>query len=342
MCNVFLSGDVGISEDEEEDCFITFTTSESRCDALFDRGLDMVAQGDPSAALKTFLETLTALQECQYTNKLLPTLYQLTEVYSVLGEADKCKEISDTLSSMHEALNNAVRERKKGKRERGRGRTEQVDCMNLFLCKANALECFARESEEKGDITCALKFAESAFRIQQYTLGPQHPVAVQSQANLSASCARCGGELRLSNDAEPIIFTSVIIESSSQQSTTKHTSVTSSHSNAQSPCSAVRGSIENHFSPAGALSEETLTCVPGCSTDSTEGDNTTATQDVVSCSKTVCIDKPHLECHTDKDKFHVSCDPFPPPSTDESTDLTSLFTFLVIFSVTAFAAFSFF
>ena len=97
-----------------------FTTSESRCDKLLDRGIDMVAQGDPVAALATFLDTLTALQDCHYTNKLLPTLYHIAEAYRVLGEADKSKEISDTVSLMQEALEDAMKEKWKKSKKFGR------------------------------------------------------------------------------------------------------------------------------------------------------------------------------------------------------------------------------
>ena len=340
MCTYCLpvqSDDHGVSEDgdKEEECFISFTTSESRCDNLFDRGLDMVAQGNSRAALHTFLETLTALQECQYTNKLFPTLYQVAEVYKVLGEEEKFKEISDALSIMQEALNEAVRV-KKG---RGRGRGEHGDCGSLFLQKVATLERRAHDSEEKGDVTSALHLAESAFRVQQYTLGLRHPDTAQSLTNLMASYTKLGEVVHLANDADPILFTSVI-KSSCQHPSATCTQSSSSHLNSHPTSHSQSHSQTTSHSDVSWNCEHCFSCSAeapseGCYVDSPsclQGDTATTTQDVF-------IEKPQLECERDmKSDFPtVSHEPSPP-----STDLTSVFTFLVIFSVTAIVALSFF
>ena len=221
------SSPVSEEDGEDDNCFITFTTSESRCDALFEEGLDMVARGDPNSALCTFLETLTALQDCQYTNRLLPTLHQVASAYGVLGEVGKSREILDTLSVMQEALDEEMREKwreRKGKRKGKVGGSlmlEQADCGNLFLKKAESCLKLASEHELNGDHSSAL---EMAFRLQQYTLGPGHPTTVKSLRNLIAIYTSCpeGSIHSTLCFPGPIIFTSDIKSSSmcSQTSTT--------------------------------------------------------------------------------------------------------------------------
>lgn len=184
-----------------------FTTSESRCDDLFDRGLDMVAQGDPVAALNIFLDTLTALQECQYTNKLLPTLFQLGDAYRVLGETEKSREISDTVSLLQEALEDAM---KKKYSSRVRTLQEQKDSGSLYLQKAEVRESIAQDLEKNGDFERALEYSESVFRIRQYTLGPRNPTTARTLSNLIALYARDGKTVHVTHCSDPIIFTSVI------------------------------------------------------------------------------------------------------------------------------------
>ena len=211
----------GMEEEEEEDCYITFTTSESRCDALFDRGIDMVAQGDPSAALSVFLETLTALQDCQYTNKLIPTLYQVAEAYKVLGETEKSREILDTVSIMQEALDAAMREKWKERKRHGRAgsmfhhhqqQQQSTDCGALFIKKAEECLGLVGELGAKADVEHAVESAESGFRILQFTLGPQHPRTLQTLRDLTTLYT--GQEhcisVQLTHCVEPIIFTATI------------------------------------------------------------------------------------------------------------------------------------
>lgn len=254
-------------EDEEEDCFIMFTTSESRCDNLFDRGVDMVAQGDPAAALNLFLDTLTALQECQYTIKLLPTLFQLGDAYRVLGETEKSREISDTVSLLQEVLEDAMKEKwKKSKNSRKvKALSEQSDSGSLFLQKADACESLALDSEKNGDFEQALEHSESVFRIRQYTLGPRNPTTARSLSNLIALYNRAGETVHVTHHPDPIIFTSVIrsscppenqssytepspqlLTSSTPIQTSGSTQSPCSESTTQSPCSETASTQTSH------------------------------------------------------------------------------------------------
>jgi hypothetical protein len=356
--------DLNSSEDEdEEDCFITFTTSEGRCDKLFDRGIDMVAQGDPVAALSTFLDTLTALQECHYSNKLLPTLYHIAEAYRVLGEADKSREISDTISLMQEALEDAMKEKWKKSKKLGRigALSDQGDCGSLFLQKADTCESLARDFEENGDLERALELAEHEFRIRQYTLGPQNPTTVRSLRNLTASYKRAGKAPHFTHNSEPIIFTSVI-KSSCPQSCTPTTCVetstpssyfeaTSSSKVSTPPSESEEASTLPSISEAPKLSSLTETPPVEPSVYQEEEilpfliGNTNNSPRCLPPSTLVSPQDVLMDTSSDKDISGPQCGSetfsysFPPPISD-SANLASFCTLLLVFSVTAMTALS--
>ena len=195
----------------------------------------MVAQGDPSSALSIFLETLTALQECQYFNKLLPTLYQIGENYGVLGEEGRAQEISSTVSVLQEILNEAVIEKWRGRKKQGRRNgsmfsesQQPTDCGALFLKKAKDILCELRERDDKENVTY---LAENAFRIVQFTLGPCHPETLESLRELMALYTG-GSVFHITHCLEPIIFTATIkslcTQFSEQNATNSDESVMSS------------------------------------------------------------------------------------------------------------------
>lgn len=212
----------GDQEEEEECSYITFTTTEGRCDALFDRGVEMVAQGDPTSALSFFLETLTVLQDCQYANKLLPTLYQLAEIYRVVGEVEKSQEIASSVSMMQEALDKAMREKWKERKRLGRSGLmsfqrqqqedqQQTDCGALFLTKVEECCNEIDETQNNSNTDCAIQLSENVFRILQFVFGPQHPRTLQSlRALTKLYTSDTDSDLELTECLEPIIFTATI------------------------------------------------------------------------------------------------------------------------------------
>ena len=314
--------DFSSTEEEEEgegdeDCFITFTTSESRCDTLFERGIDMVAQGDPNAALSAFLETLSTLQDCQYCNKLLPTLYQIAEAYRVLGETEKSREITDAVSIMQGALDEAMREKWKERKRQGRAgsvfseqqqQLQQSDCGALFLKKA---ESILRESRERDDMERAVELAENVFRILQFTLGPDHPRTQESLGELIGLYTR-GSPLHLAHCLEPIIFTATIKSLCSQFS--------EQNSNSED------SSTMTNFSLSLTLSGITLTH----STSSTSGTisdfassllHWSSDEDSLSTSSGEEA-SPHLHSYITQEEDRVSTPPLPPRAQLEGTQCT--------------------
>ena len=369
-------------EEEEEGCYITFTTSESRCDALFDRGVDMVAEGDPSAALSAFLETLTALQDCQYTNKLLPTLYQVAEAYRILGETDKSMEISDTVSTMQEVLDAATREKWRERKMLGRvgsmfqdQQQQSTDCGALFLKKAEETIGLVCELQEKSDLEHAVESAEIAFRILQFTLGPQHARTLQSLRDLTTlytgpeSCI----SVQLTHCREPIIFTAAIKSLCSQfleenqNPVSQCVSVTLSdiaNASCTSPLSSSLlhcNSLEDPLSTSSQSVEETSPQLPnkGLSQEKEEDDegvktppppakarahtqSTASSQDVYITSQPWVGDKEFQCGHPETVSSGGFSSYLFPVSliSSHSNNLVSIFTLFVAFSLMAVAAFS--
>lgn len=347
-------------EDEEEDCFIMFTTSESRCDDLFDRGLDMVAQGDPVAALNIFLDTLTALQECQYTNKLLPTLFQLGDAYRVLGETEKSREISDTVSLLQEALEDAMKE----KYSRKVGTLwEQKDSGSLYLQKAEVRESLAQDLEKNGDFERALEYSESVFRIRQYTLGPQNPTTVRTLSNLIPLYTRAGKTVHVTHFRDPIIFTSVIrsscppeTQSSCTEPSTPLSTPTPSSESTHSPClesTTLSSCSETSCSEASTPTSHTaqpISCPDHnvLSLDSATPRSLQASPNTTIANQEVCIhslfasgDKLQLECST-KCGLESSTAAVSHHSLSDTANPVSYYTLLIAVSIIAVTALSFY
>ena len=322
--------------DEQGDCFITFTTSESRCDNLFDQGVDMVGQGDPRAALNTFLDTLTSLQECQYTNKLLPTLHQLAEAYRTLGEMEKAREISDTVCLMQEAMNDTLKEKWKTRKQSRRAKPvlEQTDYGSLFLQKANSCETLAQDLEQNGDIEQALEHSKSAFRIRQYVLGPHSPSTEESLRHLIALYMKEGSMVHIVPDsAEKIMFTSETQSPCTGMSPPLCANIlecadngTSQESSSVHPVSI---SEDNNFC---------TTCTTTCTTTScTTTSMTSGIQEVSteSAGPDKILGDKFLECKGTQLNYSLT-------SLGEGTNRSSIYSLLVVFGITAIAAVSFY
>ena len=324
----------------------------------------MVALGDPTAALNTFLDALTALQECQYTNKLLPTLHHVAEAYCVLGETEKSREISNTISLMQEALEDAMKE--KGKKSKHSYRvgvaSENSDSGSLFLQKADVYVNLAQDLEKNGDLEQAIELAESVFRIHQYTLGPQNPTTVRSLRNLMTLYGRAGKTVHASHYPEPIIFTSVIKSSSCPQASTRCSytedvtqsaypdasiqcsvpETSCSETSAQPLCSeALRISCADSKAQEGKPLFPCLTVPPN---NTTCGSSTSTTNQDVVMNSQPADDKPQLECNMKSGPpvDGPTCCTALTHSLRLFSDTASFCTLFVVFSITTVAAISFY
>lgn len=191
-------------EDElEEDTFITFTTTESRCEQLYEKGLELKSQGQLEDALSCLLECLSKMQECQYFAKLAQTLHQLAELYHTLERYDKAVEFAQAEKLFYEAVIIDMQEKKengtkKPQKGRRRKRTDLYDpdpsdsYGDLLILKADEYEKLARLCAQEKKFPLALDYCGKAVKIRQSVFGPDHPVTAGSLEYFTVLYAEVG------------------------------------------------------------------------------------------------------------------------------------------------------
>ena len=99
-------GGHGLGDEDWDECdtFISFTTTETKCEQLFEEGLLCKTKGEMDRALQCFLKCLEGMQECQYFAKLPQTLHILAEIYQSLQCYDKAVEFASAEKLFYEAV----------------------------------------------------------------------------------------------------------------------------------------------------------------------------------------------------------------------------------------------
>ena len=186
--------------DEEEDAFISFTTTESRCESLFQQGLELKLRGDVEDALLCFEDCLRGMRDCQYFAKLPQTLQHLKHLYRVLGNEDKADEYGEADKLFQEAtepklsspsLNNGSQPR--SKRKPFSKKTPSIlsssvcnpaEYGNLMVRKALEYEKLARSHVEKGNMDVAMSCCKKAVVLRNCVRGQTAPVVEEAMALL--------------------------------------------------------------------------------------------------------------------------------------------------------------
>lgn len=172
-------------ESDEEDAFISFTTTESKCETLFQRGLELKIDGELEQALTCFQDCLEGMQDCQYFAKLPQTLQQLEYLYRRFGHDDKADEYVRAEKLFQEAtqlqldtpLEGARTKRKpfSKKSARSLAASNQIcnpgEYGNLMIKKAEEFDKLARFCTEKGEIELALDYCGKMMILRQCVYG---------------------------------------------------------------------------------------------------------------------------------------------------------------------------
>lgn len=182
-------------ESDGEDTFISFTTTESKCETLFQRGLELKVDGEFVNALDCFQECLGGMQECQYFAKLPQTLQQLEYLYRALGLDDKAEEYGRAEKLFQEATQLKVdtpsgqtqpktKRRPFSKKPRSLASSSQGcnpgEYGNLITKKANEFDKLARFCAERGEIEHALEYCGKVVVLRQCLCGESLPVTEAS------------------------------------------------------------------------------------------------------------------------------------------------------------------
>lgn len=173
---------------DEEDAFISFTTTESKCEQLYEQGLHYKCMGELEQSLTSFLECLEGVHSCQYFAKLPQTLHQLSDLSREAQLYEQAEVYSKAESLFYEAVAAAnsnpqtAREggdvRQKTKRRPfskkpkvAKSPVNPADYDGLLRKKANEFDRLARAFAEEGKFDLAMDYSDKAVTIKKSVLG---------------------------------------------------------------------------------------------------------------------------------------------------------------------------
>lgn len=183
-CNSDMDLDRYSGDEDEEDAFISFTTLESKCERLYEQGLEFKYQGDLQESLSYFLKCLEGMQECQYFAKLPQTLHQLSDLYRSLQHLERADAYSKAEKLFYEAITTepravAAKERrrpfKKSKSVSSSVAYNPAEYANLLSKKVEVFEKQASVCAEEGKLDLSEEYSKKASRIRNL-LGQSYPV----------------------------------------------------------------------------------------------------------------------------------------------------------------------
>ena len=181
-------------ESDEEDAFISFEATESRCERLYQHGLELKLRGNIEQSLSSFLGCMEGMQECQYFARLPQTLHQLAELYNSLECYDKALEYAKAEKLFYEAVlidsqkTNDGGTKTKSKRRPFSKKSKPVaspesnpaEYGNLLIKKAEEFERLAQVCAEEKKFEIALDYCGKATNIRQSVFGPNHQITLAS------------------------------------------------------------------------------------------------------------------------------------------------------------------
>ena len=204
---------------DEGDTFISFTTTETKCEQIFEEGLLYKTRGELDRALQCFLKCLEGMQECQYFAKLPQTLHILAEIYQSLQCYDKAVEfasaeklfyeavlIDATKSQMRETSGTAAGAGSGEKKPRGKRRpfgkkprdqswrrgSNPAEYGDLMIKKADEYSHLAKLCADQKKYELALDYCGKAAKIRKSVFGDSHPVTTETLDYLTVLYAEVG------------------------------------------------------------------------------------------------------------------------------------------------------
>ena len=195
-------------ENEDDEAFISFTTTESKCEQLFEQGLGLKLRGEFEQALHCFLDCMRGMQECQYFAKLPQTLRELGELYNQMGFYNKAVEFVQAEKLFYEAVIVETAtdsgQRPKGRKPRrpfskksgssltNRRGSNPAEYGDLLIKKAEEFDklCHICAQENKFDL--ALDYCGKAAKIKRSVFGADHPATVATLEHFTVLYAEVG------------------------------------------------------------------------------------------------------------------------------------------------------
>ena len=189
-----------MDDSDQEDGGISFTTTETKCERLFEQGLKQKLSGEVQSSLSCFLDCLRGMQECQYFSKLPQTLRHLGELYHILGSYDKAVEFAQAEKLFYEAVivgtgcdsarkDDAAKRVKSKRKPFGKRRSSSrssgggsnpAEYGELLIKKADEYEMLARICTKERKFELAVDYSGKAAKLKRSVYGPDHPVTLAS------------------------------------------------------------------------------------------------------------------------------------------------------------------
>ncbi len=200
------SGSMYSSDEEEDGGGISFTTTETKCELLFEQGLELKICGDMERALTCFLDCLKGMQKCQYFAKLPQTLHHLGELYSTSGNTEIALEFAQAEKLFYEAVlvsseNTAKDKSTKTKRKLfAKRRTTKTknsgsnpaEYGNLLIKKAVEYEMLARMCAKEKKFDLAVDYSGKAANLKRSVYGNDHPDSISAMETFTLMYAEMG------------------------------------------------------------------------------------------------------------------------------------------------------
>ena len=190
----------------DENDFITFKTTETKCDELYAQAVVLQSRGCAGEALPLLMECVKLMRETHYLAKLPPALHQLAQAYHSLELYDKAVECAQAEKICYEAMILDSQGRSKGKRsprkrsksnstiseDPSRSEAEQKQNHQQQLQKAEEYERLSQACAGQNKPQLALEYCGKAVRIKQALLGPGHQATVEGLENFTRLYAEAG------------------------------------------------------------------------------------------------------------------------------------------------------
>ena len=194
------------SSDEEDGGGISFTTTETKCELLFEQGLELKICGDIERALACFLDCLKGMQECQYFAKLPQTLHHLGELYSTLGNTETALDFAQAEKLFYEAVlvssenttkEKSTRTKRKLFAKRRSTKTKSsgsnpAEYGHLLVKKAVEYEMLARMCAKEKKFDLAVDYSGKAANLKRSVYGDDHPDSIDAMETFTVMCAELG------------------------------------------------------------------------------------------------------------------------------------------------------
>ena len=154
--------------DDEEDAFIMFKTTETKCDEMYNQGVQLKASGYVQEALKCFLECAKQMRDTQYSKRFPQTLREIAELYRSLQLHEKAAEFVKAELFFYDTLLNGPQY------QDATCFTDSPEDTEALVRRADEYEKMAQLNRSQNKHTFALECCGRAVRLRQAIFGTEN------------------------------------------------------------------------------------------------------------------------------------------------------------------------